>query len=84
MSSCQGEYEDSILMGEHRKEELKKAVQMGVMRGLSTHRQTRKSSRMSRLMAPSEKMYMQIKMRHDGVVPFQNTVAPQRSPAFGQ
>ena len=66
------------MMGEHRKEELKKVVQMGVMRGLSTHRQMRKNSRMSRLMAPNEKTYMQIKMRHDGVVPFQNTVAQQR------
>ena len=70
MSSAQGENEDSILMGEHRKEELKKVVQMGVMRGLSSHRQTRKNSRMSRLMNPNEKTYMQIKMRHDGVVPF--------------
>ena len=58
MSSAQGDHEDSILMGEHRKEELKKVVQMGVMRGLSTHRQTRKNSRMSRLMAPNEKTYM--------------------------
>ena len=75
MNSAHNDNEDSILMGEHRKEELKKVVQMGVMRGLSSHRQTRKNSRMSRLMNPNEKTYMQIKMRHDGVVPFQNTVA---------
>ena len=55
-----------------RKEELKKVVQLGVMRSLSSNKYTRKNSRTSRLMPPAtqEKMYMQIKMRNDGVVPF--------------
>ena len=53
-----------------RQEELTKAVQQGVMRGLSSHKQKRKSSR---TMTTAEKTYMQIKMRNDGVVPFQNT-----------
>ena len=53
-----------------RKEELTKAVQLGVMRGLSSAKKKRKSSR---TMSTAEKTYMQIKLRNDGVVPFQNT-----------
>ena len=53
-----------------RQEDLTKAVQLGVMRGLSSAKKKRKSSRN---MSTAEKTYMQIKMRNDGVVPFQNT-----------
>ena len=75
-SSAERSFDDSM-MKDNRKEELKKVVQLGVMRGLSSHKQTRKNSRTSRLMIPNEKTYMQIKMRNDGVVPFQN-VNPQQ------
>lgn len=47
------------MLGQQHKEELKKVVQLGVMRGLSSHKQKRKNSRTSRLMPPAqEKMYM--------------------------
>ena len=47
------------MIGEQRKEELKKVVQLGVMRGLSSNKQIRKNSRTSRLMPQTqEKMYM--------------------------
>ena len=44
------EEDSSGMIGEQRKEELKKVVQLGVMRGLSSNKQIRKNSRTSRLM----------------------------------
>ena len=53
------EEDSSGMIGEQRKEELKKVVQLGVMRGLSSNKQIRKNSRTSRLMPQTqEKMYM--------------------------
>ena len=40
------------------------------MRGLSSGKESRKS----RTMQNTDKTYMQLKMRSDGVVPFQNTL----------
>ena len=37
-------------MGQHGREELKKAVQIGVMRGVTSNREKRKNSRLNKLM----------------------------------
>ena len=49
-----------------RQEDLKKVVQLGVMRGLSSQKQKRRNSRVT---TTSEKTYAQLKIHPDGVVP---------------
>ena len=63
-----------------READLKQVVQLGFSRGQSSRKSQRKRSRAASTTFEN-KTYMQIKMRSDGVVPFQNTKAEERTAA---